>query len=338
MSADFTFDSWDSLVSGNDSSDVGADNRTATLTQDIDLNDEHPLGVSTLVLKILNSNRTYTIDGQGHEIRNLRTLISNPSPIIKNNKDTHLVIKNVDFVNLILGGAPFAYEYRNEYGRANLRITFENCRFVGCRTGNAYFIDSERKITFTSCYFDMPWYAANALDTSYTSLIPKISAVISDTDKVRNAYYCWFHETYGGWTVTDRDGDYNRLQTYPCSCSEFNLHGCYVDGRMKYPQGNINGYIKMYPNIMNPYRQYTASVPNVIDMSFFTSGDNSVQDVIIPKISGVFKKYPINPSARFFVNSDDTSGRPDPILATPAQMQDPSWLQSQGFPIIVPTT
>lgn len=338
MSADFTFDSWDSLISENDSSDIGSGSRTATLTQDIDLNDEYPLGVSTFVPKLLNNNYTYTIDGQGHEIRNLRTLINDSSPIIRNYRDMYLVIKNVDFVNLILGGASFAYERRTEYGRSLLRVTFENCRFVGCRTGNAYLIDTERKITVTSCYFDMPWYAANAVDTAYTSLIPKLSAVISDTDKTRNAYYCWFHETYGGWTITDRDGDYDRLQTYPCSCSAFNLHGCYIDGRMKYPKGIYNATTKVYPNIMSPYCKYSASVPNVIDMSFFTSDDSDVQDVKVPKISGVFKKYPINSGVGFSVNNDDTSGRPDPILATPTQMQDASWLQSQGFPIIVPTT
>lgn len=335
-----TFNSWAELITANSHLSLGDDGKEfLQQTADMDLNDEFPLGVNQIVLRYDPNAYSSTaidliIDGQGHTIKNLRTRINNPVTIFNCNQSAsstnrRLFIKNMNFVNCILSGANFL--------NIATPVFFENCRFVGCRTGNSYLINTNTKITLTSCYFDMPWYAANADNDTYTSLVPKLSS-LPDASVASKAYYCWFHETYGGWQITDRDGDYSRLQTYPCSCSTFNLHGCYIDGRMKYPKGTYNSYIKMYPNIMSPYCQYSASVSNVIDMSFFTSDDNSVQDVLIPKISGVFKKYPINSSARFFVNNDDTSGRPDPILATPAQMQDASWLQSQGFPIIIPTT
>ena len=55
---------------------------TINLTADIDCNNEIPLGVETKITTPEYWDRTYTIEGNHHVIRNLRTHITNPVDIL----------------------------------------------------------------------------------------------------------------------------------------------------------------------------------------------------------------------------------------------------------------
>lgn len=332
---------WSELVYRLSESHPDDVDTTINLMNDIDMNDVSPLGVSTTQIKCFG--RSMVLNGNGHCIKNLRTSISNPQPIFSM-ADYHylstkaLNIRNLDFVNLICAGSDFLYD-SSDYRQVN----FTNCRFVGCRTGNAYLINQSTKISCTSCYFDMPWYGSGSSVYDYTSLVKRSDA----TTNIPVANYCWFHETYGGWTITNSESaDVVRPpQEYPVTqCSMFAMNGCYIDGTMKSGMYHWNAarnglfYAAVYRKEIGNY--YTAATPNVIDMHWSTTM-SSVQytTVKVFNMSAVFKEsYNSGTFPAYEYQRVSIGSQPNIILATPEQMQNPIWLQSQGFPIIIPTT
>ena len=337
---------WSGLVSQLTQMHPDDETVVINLMNDIDMNDVSPLGVSTTQIKCFG--RSMVLNGNGHCIKNLRTSISNPQPLFSM-ADYHylqtkaLDIRNLDFVNLICAGSDFLYD-SSDYRQVN----FTNCRFVGCRTGNAYLINQGTKITTTSCYFDMPWYGAGSSVYDYTSLVKRSEA----TTDIPVANYCWFHETYGGWTLSGGSSSTTPGIDYPTTqCSMFAMSGCYIDGNMKMPyrqksSDTVEIYCEVYRRIIGNY--YTASTPNVIDiewsMSRHPSWGPSSYIMQVLNMNAVFSEklthygdIPIDPSS--ISGSRISQGsQPNIILATPEQMKDTSWLQSQGFPIIIPTT
>lgn len=315
---------------------------TINLMNDIDMNDVAPLGVSTTQIKCFG--RSMILNGNGHCIRNLRTSISNPQPIFSM-ADYHyfasvpLRISNLDFVNLICAGGDFlqdssSYRY----------VQLTNCRFVGYRTGNSYLIGQDAYINCTSCYFDMPWYGAGSSVYDYTSLVKRGTPT---GDAIPVANYCWFHESYGGWTLSSASGSSSPDRDYSTTqCCMFALNGCYIDGVMKRPVvytsagGTATMTCYVYRRAIGSY--YTASTPNVVDMHWFCSDLWTTVRTFEPcalNMNGIFSEQaeildnPITPT--YYRTS--TGSQPDVILATPEQMQDVDWLRAQGFPIIDPT-
>ena len=341
--ATYHVSSWQEIMSAIcDSAQVA---KEILLDSDIDLNDEYPEGVPSVALYCY---KDVTLNLQGHTIKNLRTRISNPVPIIYNTSDsgiwsdTKFIIKNGDFVNLILAGAAFI-SIINYY---NNTIVLENVRFVGYRTGNAYFIDGRDKyIEAASCYFDMPWYGAGSSTYAYTSLIKRGTP----TANIPTANFCWFHESYGGWTITNQVSTSVATspdRTYPIlSCSMFAMSGCYIDGTMYVachtPRNNTSDdrqvtFIIYREDIGN---YYTASTPNVIDVQWkITAGAGLYYVVYVENMNAVFNKTLDTSSAGTANwNRRSVASQPNIILATPEQMQDISWLRAQGFPIIEDT-
>ena len=355
---------WAEIISKNSS--FPERNNTLYVVDDIDLNNEYPQGVDTLILNVgtgsTSYGRSWTIDGKdsttgkNHIIRNLRTKISNPVPLFKMDYAYYgsctVTFKNIDFVNCILSGADF-YKCDHSSNDNAYKLIFENCRFVGYRTGDAFLIrNNGRSIQFTSCYVDMPWYAANqSLSTlNCTSCITALTndQIDNDGSNLPQAYYCWFHESYGGWAAGEANQANARAMT---QCAQFCLHGCYIDGNMKsdytlsYSSGRfVTLYCYVYTIALR--NAYTASTPNVIDMHWFTDQTHTSTDpnfkssARFQHINAVIKKDATIPGASTIdYTITDFSGdpQPSPILATATQMKDISWLRSQGFPILEDT-
>lgn len=360
--ATVTASSWSGIVSANNS--FGSDTtNTIKLTQDIDLNNEYPSGVATLELKhytgYYGTSRTWVLDGkdattgQNHAIRNLRTSISNPSAIFKQKDDTlssiTVIFRNVDFVNCIVSGGDF---FLNEYSSHKEYITLvvENCRFVGYRTGNAYLFNQPLNITCTSCYFDMPWYGAGSSSYDYCALIPNNSN--PNSSNLAKANYCWFHESYGGWTIANmEEGQHSNCSPgssiATTQCARFGMSGCYIDGSMKRPfSWNYSSgwkigytYCQVYYSSLASY--FDSSTPNVIDVDWYVdqvSASSVSLRVYALNLSGVQKMSMNAPnfSGVDYYRSTATN-KPNIILATPANMKNVTWLRSQGFPILEDT-
>lgn len=336
---------------------------TLYLQNDIDLNNEYPYGVSTVTIGLnigyYLTSGTWTLngdDGSGgrYKIRNLRTLITTPQSIFNvnntENPNMKIVFKNIDFVNLILSGADF---FTN--GGFTGSIEFINCRFVGCRTGNAYLINKKTRITCTSCYFDMPWYGYDSTAYDYTSLIASLTTSEVGGGNLPQANYCWFHETYGGWRITaSSSGGWNQSNLVTTSCRAFCMNGCYVDGTMtvsgdydttnrSYCYCYVSNYALIATNAWTSV--YT---PNVIEIMWKVSSSVASNYSMYPythKLACVFRKWLyrdstlIDDTITWNIISDSASATmPAALQATSAQMQDVSWLQSKGFPIIPTTT
>lgn len=336
---------WTQLVNELKRLHVGDEDVVINLMNDIDMNDGYASGVSTTQIKCFG--RSMILNGNGHCIRNLRTSISNPQPIFSM-ADYHysanipLRISNLDFVNLICAGADFLEE-----SSSYRYVQLTNCRFVGYRTGNSYLIGQDAKISCTSCYFDMPWYGAGSSVYDYTSLVKRGEP----TTDIPTANYCWFHESYCGWTLSGGSYSISPGVDYPTTqCSMFAMNGCYIDGNMKMPYRQKSFevaeiYCEVYRRIIGNY--YTASTPNVIDiewsMSRHPSWGPSSYEAIVLNMNAVFSEkvtyygnIPITPSSVSYSRLSQGS-QPNIILATPEQMEDVEWLRSQGFPIIDPT-
>lgn len=362
--------SWQDIENNAHSSDS---TQTLNLLNDIDLNDEYPLGITSVEIYLnigyyLNSG-TWTLNGDNGQggryiIKNLRTSIESPQSIFTNyygmtsNPNAKIVFKNIDFVNLVLSGADFFNNFSNGSSEFTGSIEFINCRFVGMRMGAAYLFNKKTKIKCTSCYFNMPWYGAGSSNYDYISLIPQNTDTL-DASTLPLAYYCWFHESYGGWTLTsafDAEASVRPPYKTPTTqCSYFGLDGCYIDGEMKVPvnmawssYNDDYSYISLYVTSTAVASVYVASTPNVIDIHWIAynnwSSINRTHHAHCQVINqnGLFNKnftHTGNNSPRDTTYTRNSAGsQPNIILATPEEMQDVTWLQNQGFPIIDPTT
>lgn len=319
---------------------------TIKLLNDIDMNDGYSQGVNQYIYSNLYGTATYIIDGDGHTIRNLRNPITG-GDVFKTDYGTNVTYKfqNIDFVNLILSGGHFLNLYPQSDGTGRMNIVIENCRFVGYRTGNSYLINQSTKISCTSCYFDVPWYGAGLSIYDYTSLVKRGEP----TTDIPTANYCWFHESYCGWTITNSSSSADVKPDVPTtSCCMFAMNGCYIDGQVKLglkyyqngPSYNNTARCYVYREAIGSY--YTASTPNVIDVDWISdfSGMSYSQNLTCYALNmnAVFKKSMTTTNYRSIDWSRTSVGsQPNIILATPEQMGDVEWLRSQGFPIIDPT-
>ena len=255
--------SWTELVSAIENF---TDGDTIKLTADIDLTTTYPYGVEKITL---DANKTYIIDGSytvsgqtlRHEIKGLSNDLQTPDHIFyAPNPSTGFQLKWIDFYNITLAGGDF-YRNLNSDGET---VRFENCRFLGRRSGNSYLINANH-IYLLSCFINMPWDAPQATTLSYTSIAPKAASASTQTDYI--AEYCWFREHYGGWAL--KKFGYNTVDTITWQCGFFKMSGCYLDGDMKVlndSHSSVGGYnaceVLHHANAEN----YVPSAMNVMDV------------------------------------------------------------------------
>lgn len=331
---------WDGLVTAINGF---ADGDIIKLTADIDLNREYPAGVASCnITQSSSGSYALTIDGDGHTIKNLSTNGAVPQSIFLKNSETFsvtLTFQNIDFVNLILSGAPLV----NVSGSNDDAIVCNNCRFVGKRTA-AYLISRNQNVLFNSCYFDVPWQGSGSSSRQYISLIPTSSSATSTT-----ANYCWFHEHYTGWTMPNGWNYNDDANSVFFSFSFIKINGCYIDGDGVCTKETVSGMnnANMLKFITKANAAaYTPSAQNVFDgtVTLMNGIDNG--GIQVGNLSGVMKKAVEVPSGATaistYANISDAdviaTGKPFPIKATESQMKDASWLSSQGFDIIVPAS
>lgn len=316
------------------------------LTDDIDLNDEAPEGSATSVTKNGNTG-VLTIDGtatgkERYEVRNLRNVVGSSSAIITiggsvGNAHT-LKFKNIDFVNLLISGAAFLAKGGSNTG---LVVIFENCRFVGTRSGaNCYLYNSYANVTLTSCFVNLPWQGLGQTDLSCTSLIPKVTSSSGTSSAVAN--YCWFREHYTGWQIKDMSSE-DSADAYVWSCSFFRCSGCYIDGDMKVGAYNRTNYTNCgIGEILwrKNEASYTPSAMNVFDASIDCGSYNSVK---YGWWYGLYvqRAHKSNGTAVTISLANDAgpslpSAARRPLLATVEQSKDAQWLYENGFDIVIP--
>ena len=190
----------------------------------------------------------------------------------------------------------------------------------------------------------MPWYGAGSSVYDYTSLVKRGTPTGGN---IPVANYCWFHESYGGWTIINSP-DVKKPDVPTTSCCMFAMNGCYINGQVKLPLGYFQNGPSYYSNAhcyvyrANIGSYYTASTPNVIDVDWISDfsgmGYKQYLTCYVLNMNAVFKKSMATTNYNSIGWSRSSAGsQPDIILATPEQMGDVEWLRSQGFPIIDPT-
>lgn len=314
------------------------------LTDDIDLNDEAPEGSATSVTKN-GSYGTLTIDGtatgkERYEVRNLRNVVGGSSAIITiggsvGNAHT-LKFKNIDFVNLLISGAAFLAKGGSNTG---LVVIFENCRFVGTRSGaNCYLYNQYRNVTLTSCFVNLPWQGLGQTDLSCTSLVPKNAG--STTTAVAN--YCWFREHYTGWIIPNKPsitgGD-----AWVWSCSYFQCSGCYIDGDMKVSNYQTTSYTDAgMGEVLARTNEttYTPSAMNVLDVSIDCGTYSSVKYGWWYGLYVQRAHKSDGTAVTISLANDEGPNLPSsfrkPLFATVEQSKDAQWLYENGFDIVIP--
>lgn len=343
---------------------------TIKLTADINLNDTDSTGVCCQVnfpaYAIIGVGSGIVIDGgyidsetgkqKSHVIKNARTDISNPRPIFYLNDslmadryDKYITFKNLDFQNLILSTQPFVWIRTDNITTGGYGVRLENCRFCGNR-GNTYLFFSNNNLTCENCYFDMPWNGAGQSNLAYTSLIPKNDS--NAPSAIAN--YCRFKETYGNWEYSTVTNSYGASSQAMFSFSYFKVNGCRIEGSMTLPRGeyiDVHDYTRygMYAKLLGKptANSYTPNAQNVFDVNL-TLGTNNYQSgdtVNVSGWSGVVRKDAVRYDGETAFNdyiyvqgNGDYGGAITPIFATPEQMKDASYLNSQGFDIVVPNT
>lgn len=324
------------------------------LIADIDLNNEYPQGVTGFTY---NASKVVIIDGEyiengvkkRHIIRNLRTNMTTPQTIFKQSSGSATndgtILKNIDFQNLILAGANFL-ESSDSY-----KMTVNNCRFTGSRTGTAYFMKkgSYSNASLTNCSFDLPWKGAGQSDLAPISLIyaQGISANAGASSYLQ-ANYCRFVEKYTGWILPtnlryDSPGRYY-------SFSAIKLNGCRVEGETTVPTFICydDNYAYYSPFFYKQFASYLSPSQNVFDIRI-TCKDMHSSGTLVNKLcygafNGVISDTAVNESnvgipledyngTKYYFDKE-SSTCPNPIIASAAQMKNSAWLQSQGFDIV----
>lgn len=181
---------WGELVEAAATSGVD----TIMITQDIDCNDEIPLGVESSI------DLAYkTLDGQGHTIRNLRTHVDNPVSIFVGGR---MFLTNIDFINLIVNNA-----YLMENNGYNNFITADHCRFVGRR--NHTLIDAGDTSPF-GCYLQYSYFNIPCSGSADELISGRAGATLMG--------FCWVRDTNDGRFA---DNAINNKAV---------MQGCYFDG------------------------------------------------------------------------------------------------------------
>lgn len=343
------------------------DGSVINIMNDIDLNNEHPEGVSmNFDYYSSYASGTMTVNGNGHKIKNLRTPIASPAPILKISSPYSgmptltLVMKNIDFQNIILAGANFIHLDMGTSASAGneFHIRMNNCRFVGSRSGNAYLwcspdiADSRWSLNLTSCFFNIPWMGAGSSSLGLTSLVPKCDNNYGG-DIYVTANYCWFREKYTNWNWPSMQY-YSYQDAGPrfFSFSYIKINGCYIDGDAQAPaMMNYNGYGAFYCPFLHRavVSHYTPSTQNVFNVTITVTNVNypglnynydgavhysSLYGLVCKNAS--WNSSPVNWSNASKASFDGNSIYPSPILATIEQMHDAQALQTLGFDIVIP--
>lgn len=351
---------WAELITAISNAPTDQDT-TIKITADIDMNEVAPQG-TTNTFYIGWFAKTLVIDGgyidsisgenKNHVIKNLRTPINSFGTIFyftyNGSASTAIGVKfqNIDFQNFILSsGNGFDYDHTK---LQTFTLTLEKCRFVGSRD-NYYLIGKNQYTSSTyncsnilnNCYFDLPWRGAGQSNLAYTSLIPKEDS--NNTNSVAN--FCRFKETYGNWTWAD-DLTYESADRY-FSCSYLKMSGCRIEGDAQIcgvTDSNDKGAYYM-PIVCRGNASYVPAVQNVFDVSLVAVRNSATYDtdsVLYSSFNGVVKKdvkYNDTAVTTFTDNRANFDGGTytAPILATPEQMKDASYLNGQGFDIVVPS-
>lgn len=342
--ATYEVSTWAELVSKL--SQTTLESRTIKIIADIDCNDEIPTGVGSTIPIYNSGDYPVIIDGsytennvvKNHVIRNLRTNVTSPVGIFNlyryssqssGNRNTNVTFKNIDFINLILAGAPFINEVNSGVIFSNV-LTFNKCRFVGRRDrflincdGSGY-NSGGNALTFTSCFFNIP-YKPTGTDNTYVPL----NRVIYSASMIAN--YCWFRETYGGWNI----GMFAPTVSVSPHCSTHNLslNGCYIDGI-------IVGY-KDSIGITNSY-SYNSTIQSVVDADLRSYGNDGSITVSIFAPKGIYKTAENNNTNVVKKYGDDSVNCPisnqnvSAIPESPEDMKNPAKLYADGFDIVVP--
>lgn len=292
---------------------------TINLTADIDCNNEIPLGVeSTIKTPSELWDRVYTINGNHHVIRNLRTHITSPVKIFGFSIFRGNVYWNdVDFINLVLDDV-----LMGSSDDTTVDIHFTNCRFVGRRTNYLFRGGSENYVGyyFTSCFFNVFYIPANS------STNDEMNSLLTTWKTNGYANFCWFRESYNGWAVPNDNDTYTTTSTY-----NIQLTGCYIDGEI------VTG---SYGRFMVT-REYNANVTiqNVVDVNFKCKNrDVSATTGAIRAPKGVYRNYftkygddSVVYDAQYITNAGTYA-----IPESPTDMTNPAKMYADGFDIIVP--
>lgn len=368
MASTYNVTTWDELASAFRTclnNNYSWDGSVINIMNDIDLNNEHPEGVSMVFTSYSQyALGTLTINGNGHKIKNLRTPITSPTAIIDIDSPytglpaITLVMKNIDFQNIILAGANFISLHMS-YSSAgsDFNIYMNNCRFVGSRSGNAYLwspptIDSRWSLNLTSCFFNIPWIGAGSSSLGLTSLVPKCEDNYSG-DIYVTANYCYFREKYTNWSwPTDTYYDYSAGGPRFFSFSYIKINGCYIDGDAQVPvMRTYESYGAFYCPFLHRavVSHYTPSTQNVFNVTITATTVNypyfdfsSDGRIHYSSLYGLVCKNAsrdgslVNWTDASKTSFDDSSSYPSPILATIEQMHDAQALQALGFDIVIP--
>lgn len=289
---------------------------TINILNDIDCNADVPEGQTQFRIGWSTSEQTplsVTINGNHHEIRNLRTSITSPADIMIIQPDVYYykvyyTWNDIDWRNLVLTSGCALFRTADWYNRAPyIRCTFNRNRFVGRRTGLLFknYGDMDYRWYFNSCFFNIPNVSRSASSDTYSLLQAEALA-----------YYSWFRETYYGQGGEYRFGTYNVRET-----------ACYTDGELVSTQ-NRGFTLNSYPD------GYTPTIQNVVDAKLsLLAAPTSSFTIQVPK--GVFKNKVTlrSDESQVFTNFTYNSGA---ISATPEEMTDPAALFAKGFDIIVP--
>lgn len=344
--ATYEVSTWAELVAKLSATTMEA--RTIKLTSDIDCNDEIPTGVGSTITIYNSGDYPVVIDGsytendvvKNHVIRNLRTNVTSPVAIFNlnryssqssGNRNASVTFKNIDFINLILDGAPLVGTVDSSV-TSNNKLTFNKCSFVGRRNRflvNAYNAESAsgNALTFTSCFFNIPYKPS---DTSNT-YVPLNGEWKYSSSYFAYANYCRIKEYYNGWTV----GLFIPGNTVSPHCSAHNLklNGCYIYGTIVGASSAIG---------ITNYYTYTSTIQNVVDADLRSKDGSSGSAVSIYAPKGIYKTAADGTTNVVKKYGDDTVNCPitnqntNAIPETPSRMISPADLASDGFDIVVP--
>lgn len=317
--AEFNVTTWTELKQALQNARPGVSGEythTINILNDIDCNDGAPEGQTQFRIGWNTQEQTalnVTINGNHHEIRNLRTSITSPSDIMIIQPDNyfHTVYytwNDIDWRNLVLTNGCALIRIADWYNRATqAKCTFNRNRFVGRRTGLLFknYGDTSYRWNFTSCFFNIPNVSSSASSDAYSLF--QMNTL---------AYYSWFRETYYGQGGSYTFGTFYAQET-----------ACYTDGELVSTQ-NRGFNLNDYPN------SYTPTIQNVVDAKLsLLAAPTSSFAIQAPK--GVFKNKVTlrSDESQVFTNFTYNSGA---ISATPEEMTDPAALFAKGFDIIVP--
>lgn len=315
---------WTELTSAITANYESELNITINILNDIDCNNEIPEGVpSTISLPTGTNQSTYryfTINGNGHTIRNLRSHVTSPVSIFYLPSSYDYIIytfNDISFINLVLTSNA-SFVKADSFNRPTQRgMRFNRCNFVGRREYSLFTVDRISANTiFNNCFFNIP-NMINNLDIYHNPLWYK------EFDSNVYANFCWFRFTYLG---KPNVGYQNYSYLY-----DINLNGCYIDGEFcidnsSYSIGSIN--------ITSNYT-YNATIQNVCDLKIMTTSAPS-GTTTINMTKGIIKD-------RLTVRGNDSVTYPTTYNAAaipipPDKMLDAQYLYDHGFDVIVPTS